>query len=101
MRLTRLPSLLIVVLIGDDRALLHEYAAEFFGVMILVIFGCGVNCQAVLSSNTNASASPKGVSTGATYVLPHTHIPQDFGSVTISWGVGASSITCTLSRARR
>ncbi|KAL1710772.1 aquaporin-like protein [Schizophyllum commune] len=57
--------------ISRPRALLHEYAAEFFGVMILVIFGCGVNCQAVLSSNTNASASPKG----------------DFGSVTISWGV--------------
>lgn len=52
--------------------MLHEYAAEFFGVMILVIFGNGVNCQAVLSSNPNASSSPKG----------------DYGSVTIAWGVG-------------
>ncbi|KAL1748185.1 aquaporin-like protein [Schizophyllum fasciatum] len=58
--------------ISRPRAMLHEYAAEFFGVMILVIFGCGVNCQAVLSSNTNASSAPKG----------------DFGSITIAWGVG-------------
>ncbi len=36
--------------------------AEFFGVMILIIFGNGVDCQVVLSGNTGVSSSPKGVS---------------------------------------
>jgi len=37
-------------------------AAEFFGAFILCVFGCGGNCQAVLSSDTRVSASPAGVS---------------------------------------
>ena len=36
--------------------------AEFFGTMILVIFGTGVNCQVVLSSVTAVASSQKGVS---------------------------------------
>ncbi|KAI6103079.1 aquaporin-like protein [Pisolithus croceorrhizus] len=34
------------------RGYIRESAAEFLGTMILIIFGCGGNCQAVLSSNT-------------------------------------------------
>jgi aquaglyceroporin related protein len=40
---------------------IREYAAEFLGVMILIIFGNGVNCQVVLSTNTSVTSSPKGV----------------------------------------
>ena len=35
--------------------------AEFFGVMILIIFGAGVDCQVVLSTNTDVASSQKGV----------------------------------------
>ena len=42
--------------------LIREPAAEFFGVMILIIFGAGVDCQVVLSANTNVASTPKGVS---------------------------------------
>ncbi|KIP08616.1 hypothetical protein PHLGIDRAFT_69030 [Phlebiopsis gigantea 11061_1 CR5-6] len=33
------------------REIIREPAAEFLGTFILMIFGCGVNCQVVLSSN--------------------------------------------------
>jgi len=42
--------------------ILREAAAEFAGVMILVIFGNGVVCQVVLSGNPAVVATPKGVS---------------------------------------
>ncbi|KAF9260666.1 putative aquaporin 4 [Marasmius fiardii PR-910] len=54
------------------RMMIREAAAEFTGVMLLVIFGSGVNCQVGLSSNTNVSASPKG----------------DYLSVSFGWAVG-------------
>ncbi|KAG6334700.1 hypothetical protein ID866_4399 [Astraeus odoratus] len=54
------------------RAQIREPAAEFFGTMILVLFGCGGNCQAVLSSSTAVSASPKG----------------DALSSSLGWGIG-------------
>lgn len=44
-------------------------AAEFFGVMLLVIFGAGVNCQVTLSSNPNSVlGGPKGVSSHHCYM---------------------------------
>lgn len=42
--------------------IIREPMAEFFGVMILIIFGNGVDCQVVLSGNTAVASSPKGVS---------------------------------------
>ncbi|KAI9571171.1 major intrinsic protein superfamily membrane channel protein [Boletus coccyginus] len=42
------------------RDYIREPAAEFLGTMILVIFGCGVNCQVVLSSSRAVSPSPQG-----------------------------------------
>ncbi|KAI0769916.1 aquaporin [Fomes fomentarius] len=42
------------------REYIKEPAAEFFGVMILIIFGNGVDCQTVLSKNTAVAASPMG-----------------------------------------
>ena len=44
------------------REYVREPAAEFLGVMILVIFGNGAACQTTLSSNTRVSSSPAGVS---------------------------------------
>jgi len=38
-----------------------ECAGEFFGIVILVLFGGGANCQVVLSANTNVSPTPAGV----------------------------------------
>jgi len=44
------------------RASIREPLAEFLGSMILLILGCGGNCQVVLSTNTAVASSPKGVS---------------------------------------
>jgi aquaglyceroporin related protein len=41
--------------------IIREGAAEFLGVMIMIIFGTGVVCQITLSANPNISPSPKGV----------------------------------------
>ncbi|KAG6908265.1 hypothetical protein DXG01_005530 [Tephrocybe rancida] len=54
------------------KQLLRESVAEFAGTMLLTIFGLGVNCQAVLSSDRAVSASPKG----------------DWASVSLGWGAG-------------
>ncbi|KAH8104487.1 aquaporin [Cristinia sonorae] len=56
------------------REHLREPAAEFFGVMILIIFGAGVDCQVVLSSSTAVSSSPKG----------------DYLSLNFAWAVGTA-----------
>ncbi|KAL0579421.1 hypothetical protein V5O48_002592 [Marasmius crinis-equi] len=56
----------------DYRLRIREAAAEFAGVMLLVIFGSGVNCQVGLSSNTGVASSPKG----------------DYLSVSFGWAVG-------------
>ncbi|GLB38207.1 putative MIP aquaporin (TC 1.A.8) family protein [Lyophyllum shimeji] len=42
------------------RALIREPVAEFLGVCMLIIFGAGVDCQVVLSTNPNVASSPKG-----------------------------------------
>lgn len=42
--------------------MIREPAAEFLGVMILIIFGTGVVCQVTLSGNTDVAPSQKGVS---------------------------------------
>ena len=46
-----------------SRKCLREPAAEFFGVMILVMFGLGGACQTQLSRNANVSSIEYGVST--------------------------------------
>lgn len=43
--------------------------AEFFGVAIFVIFGTGVDCQVVLSTNKGVAAAPKGVRTWVVGVI--------------------------------
>ncbi|KAM5541375.1 hypothetical protein V8D89_004929, partial [Ganoderma adspersum] len=42
------------------REYVREPAAEFLGVMILVIFGNGAACQTTLSSNTSVASAPAG-----------------------------------------
>ncbi|KAI6129768.1 major intrinsic protein superfamily membrane channel protein [Pisolithus croceorrhizus] len=66
------------------RGYIRESAAEFLGTMILIIFGCGGNCQAVLSSNTAVSATPKG----------------DYLSLSFGWAVGIAlgALVCRESR---
>lgn len=51
--------------------------AEFTGVAILVIFGAGVDCQVVLSSNTGVASSQKGVST--VFISPLKNLPTHYG----------------------
>ena len=51
------------------RACIREPAAEFLGTMVLMIFGCGANCQVILSSSTAVSSTPKGVSIQCTHVF--------------------------------
>ena len=41
---------------------MREAIAEFAGVAVFVMIGAGADCQAVLSTNTKISSSPKGVS---------------------------------------
>ncbi|EIM85991.1 aquaporin [Stereum hirsutum FP-91666 SS1] len=52
--------------------MIREYAAEMLGTMVLVLFGNGVNCQVVLGSNTNVSATEKG----------------DYTSLCLGWACG-------------
>ncbi|KAH7927765.1 major intrinsic protein superfamily membrane channel protein [Leucogyrophana mollusca] len=56
------------------REFIREPAAEFLGTMILVIFGCGGDCQVVLSSNTNVASSPKG----------------EYLSLNLGWAIGVA-----------
>ncbi|KAJ7864647.1 aquaporin [Mycena leptocephala] len=59
---------------ATGKEMLREPIAEFLGVMVLVIFGAGVNCQVLLSSASGVSSSPKG----------------DYLSVCFGWAVGLS-----------
>jgi aquaglyceroporin related protein len=54
------------------RTMIREPLAECLGVMVLVIFGTGVDCQAVLSSSTAVSPAKKG----------------DYLSINVGWAVG-------------
>ncbi|KAI0789607.1 aquaporin [Abortiporus biennis] len=56
------------------REVLREPMAEFFGVMIMIIFGAGVDCQVVLSQNPQVASSPKG----------------DYTSLSFGWAVGVA-----------
>ncbi|KAJ7701742.1 aquaporin-like protein [Mycena rosella] len=56
------------------RQIIREAAAEFTGVMILIIFGTGVVCQVVLSSITAVAPSQKG-----SYI-----------SISFGWAVGTA-----------
>jgi aquaglyceroporin related protein, other eukaryote len=51
-----------------------EPAAEFMGVLFLILFGTSVICQVVLGGDPNVSASARG----------------DFLSINFGWGVGAA-----------
>ncbi|KAJ7244983.1 aquaporin [Mycena haematopus] len=42
------------------RLMMREYAAEFLGVCILVIFGAGVDCQTILSTVTGVASFQRG-----------------------------------------
>lgn len=42
--------------------MIREPFAEFLGVAILIIFGNGVDCQAVLSMDSRVASFPHGVS---------------------------------------
>ncbi|TCD66287.1 hypothetical protein EIP91_001578 [Steccherinum ochraceum] len=54
------------------REHLREPAAEFFGVLLLVLFGSGVNAQTTLSANKALAGTPAG----------------DYTSAVLGWGVG-------------
>ncbi|KAH8080731.1 aquaporin [Cristinia sonorae] len=54
------------------RKHLREPAAEFLGVLLLVLFGSGVNAQTTLSASKAVSTSPAG----------------DYTSAVLGWGVG-------------
>ncbi|KAF8799028.1 aquaporin [Phlegmacium glaucopus] len=56
------------------RAFIREPFAEFLGVVILIIFGTGVDCQVVLSGNPNVASSPRG----------------DYLSINLGWAVGTA-----------
>ncbi|KAF8726428.1 hypothetical protein AX14_004862 [Amanita brunnescens Koide BX004] len=56
------------------REVIREASAEFLGVAILTGLGIGVNCQVVLSSNSQVASSPKG----------------DWTTVALGWGTAAA-----------
>jgi len=41
--------------------MMREAAAEFTGVALIIIFGNGADCQAILSMNHGVAAFPRGV----------------------------------------
>lgn len=56
------------------KQIIREAAAEFTGVMLLILFGAGVDCQVVLSSSTAVAASPRG----------------DYLSINFGWAIGTA-----------
>uniref|UniRef100_A0A0W0FQ63 Putative aquaporin 4 n=1 Tax=Moniliophthora roreri TaxID=221103 RepID=A0A0W0FQ63_MONRR len=56
------------------RQALREYVAEFAGVACIIIFGDGVVCQVVLSSNTGVASTPKG----------------EYLSISFGWAIGVA-----------
>jgi len=56
------------------REHLREPAAEFFGIMFLIIFGVGGDLQVTLSSNPNVAPTAKG----------------DFLSINFGWAIGVA-----------
>lgn len=52
----------------------REFFAEFFGTMMLILFGDGVVCQVVLSGSTKVAPSQKG----------------DYNSIAFCWGIGVA-----------
>ncbi|RDB19769.1 hypothetical protein Hypma_013200 [Hypsizygus marmoreus] len=56
------------------KQMLREPMAEFTGVMILVVFGAGVDCQVVLSGSEGVASSPKG----------------DYLSINFGWAIGTA-----------
>jgi len=56
------------------KQMLREPMAEFTGVMILIIFGVGVDCQVVLSTNPGVAAAPKGA----------------YLSINLGWAIGTA-----------
>jgi aquaglyceroporin related protein len=54
------------------KQMIREPMAEFAGVVILILFGAGVQCQVVLSTNPAVAASPKG----------------DYLSTAFGWAIG-------------
>ncbi|KAF5392902.1 hypothetical protein D9757_001001 [Collybiopsis confluens] len=59
------------------RQMIREVAAEFTGVMLLIIFGTGVVCQVVLSGNPEVAPSQKG----------------EYLSISFGWAVVVSFLT--------
>ncbi|KAJ7597860.1 aquaporin-like protein [Mycena floridula] len=58
--------------VDKHHSTIRQAAAEFTGVMILIIFGAGVNCQVGLSSDAGVASSQKG----------------DWLSVCFGWAIG-------------
>ncbi|KAJ3553885.1 hypothetical protein NM688_g3384 [Phlebia brevispora] len=56
------------------REIMREPAAEFFGTMIILLFGAGVDAQVTLSGNTAVAPGPKG----------------DYLSINIAWAAGVA-----------
>ncbi|KAG5646484.1 hypothetical protein DXG03_003249 [Asterophora parasitica] len=56
------------------RYLIREPAAEFLGVCVLIIFGTGVDCQVVLSTNTGVASGPRG----------------EYISINFGWAIGTA-----------
>ncbi|PPQ85238.1 hypothetical protein CVT25_010011 [Psilocybe cyanescens] len=65
------------------RSFMVEYAGEFFGTMILVMFGTAANCQYNLSTVPAISPSPAGHLTVITL-----RSVQTWGSLSLGWGAG-------------
>ncbi len=68
--------------------------AEFLGVAVFVAIGAGADCSVVLSTNSNVSSTPKGVSIyfsrSISPVTGHhsTRMPQEFLSANLGWAIG-------------
>ena len=57
------------------RKLMRELAAEFLGVMILVMFGNGASCQTQLSRNTGVASVAYGVSISSVLAVQWPPLP--------------------------
>jgi aquaglyceroporin related protein len=71
--------------------IIREAAAEFLGTAVLIIFGTGVDCQAVLSMKTGVASFPRGVSVAIKENYDYLcALGQSWLSLSFGWAVGVA-----------
>ena len=85
-------SMLSLLILPPRRNHCREPFAEFLGVCVLIIFGTGVDCQVVLSTDPNVAPSQRGVRIIFTLYNWWRADPSSQGYISINfgWAIGTA-----------